>query len=113
MKNVMIDNRDFREIIRVYDSPDTLFYVDPPYIGREKYYAGGFTEQDHRDLAEMLNKVSGKVVLSYYDHPLVDELYHNWTRERFQAARQVVNGNNNTAEEMVLMNFDNGQLTLF
>lgn len=113
MKNVMIDNRDFREIIRVYDSPDTLFYVDPPYIGREKYYAGGFTEQDHRDLAELLNKVSGKVVLSYYDHPLLDELYPNWTRERFQAARQVVNGNNNTAEEMVLMNFDNGQLTLF
>jgi site-specific DNA-adenine methylase len=36
-------------IIRVYDSSDTLFYIDPPYIGREKYYAGGFTDQDHRD----------------------------------------------------------------
>jgi len=113
MKSVMIDNRDFRDIIRVYDSSTTLFYIDPPYIGREKYYAGGFTEQDHRDLAEMLNKVRGKVVISYYDDPLLDELYPNWTRERFQAARQVVNGNNNTAEELLLMNFDNGQLTLF
>lgn len=113
MKNVMIDNRDFKEIFRVYDSPTTLFYVDPPYVGREKYYAGGFTEQDHRDLAEILNGIQGKAVLSYYDDPLVDELYPNWRRETFQSARQVVNGKNNIAEELLLMNFDNGQLTLF
>lgn len=109
----MIDNRDFREIFLVYDSPTTLFYVDPPYVGREKYYAGGFTEQDHRDLAEILNGIQGKAVLSYYDDPLVDELYPNWRRETFQSARQVVNGKNNIAEELLLMNFDSGQLTLF
>lgn len=113
MKNVMIDNRDFREIIRVWDASHTLFYVDPPYIGREKYYAGGFTEQDHRDLAEMLRNAKGKVILSYYDDPLLDELYSEWYREKFQATRQVVNGDNNLAVELLLMNFDNGQLTLF
>lgn len=113
MKSVMIDNRDFRDIIRVYDAPYTLFYVDPPYLGREKYYAGNFTEQDHRDLAEMLNRIQGKAIISYYDDPLLNELYPNWNRETFQAARQVVNGNNNTATELLLMNFDNGQLTLF
>lgn len=113
MKSVMIDNRDFRDILRVYDSPTTLFYVDPPYIGREKYYAGGFTEQDHRDLAELLNKIKGMAIISYYSDPLLDELYSSWHRETFQAARQVVNGNNNTAEELLLMNFDSGQLTLF
>jgi len=113
MKTVMIDNRDFREIFRVYDSPGTLFYVDPPYIGREKYYAGGFTDKDHRDLAEILNKIQGKAILSYYDDPLLSELYPNWHRETYQVARQVVNGNNNKAEELLLMNFDNGQMTLF
>lgn len=113
MKSVMIDNRDFRDIIRVYDAPYTLFYVDPPYIGREKYYAGGFMEQDHRDLAEMLNRIKGKAIISYYDDALLDELYPGWTRDSFQAARQVVNGNNNTAEELLLMNFDNDQLKLF
>jgi DNA adenine methylase len=113
MKSVMIDNRDFREIFRVYDAPYTLFYVDPPYIGREKYYAGGFTEQDHRDLANILNNIEGKAILSYYDNILLDELYPNWHRETYQVARQVVNGSNNKAEELLLMNFDNGQLTLF
>jgi DNA adenine methylase len=113
MKGVMIDNRDFRDIFRVYDAPTTLFYVDPPYIGREKYYAGGFTEKDHRDLADILNNIQGMAILSYYDDPLLDELYPNWNRETFAAARQVVNGNNNTATELLLMNFDNDQLTLF
>ncbi|MGV6934079.1 DNA adenine methylase [Paenibacillus sp. CMM36] len=113
MSSVMIDNRDFRDIIRVYDGPDTLFYVDPPYIGREKYYAGGFAEQDHRDLAKMLKGIKGKAILSYYADPLLDELYPGWHRETFQAARQVVNGNNNMAQELLLMNFDNRQLTLF
>lgn len=118
MSNVMIDNRDFREIIRVYDSPETLFYVDPPYINRETRYK--LVEQDkakplklHHDLADALNKVEGKVVLSYYDHPLLDELYPHWSREYFGAVRQVVNGSNNSSEEMLLMNFEVKQLSLF
>ncbi|MEC0169747.1 DNA adenine methylase [Paenibacillus graminis] len=119
MQSVMIDNRDFRDIIRVYDSPDTLFYVDPPYIGREKYYAGGFNEQDHRDLAELLNGIKGQALISYYDDRLLDELYPaaesggKWHRECFLAARQVVNGNNNTAQELLLMNYHIGQIQLF
>lgn len=118
MSNVMIDNRDFREIIRVYDSPETLFYVDPPYIDREMRYK--LTMQDkenplqlHHDLADVLNQVRGKVILSYYEHPLLDELYPKWRREYFAAVRQVVNGQNNLSEEMLLMNFEIKQLSLF
>lgn len=115
MKNVMIDNRDFREIIRVYDAPHTLFYLDPPYINKEKYYAGNFSEKDHRELAEILQNIKGKAIVSYYNHPMLDELYPGgkWWRDDFKAVRQVVNGTNNSAEELLLMNFDNGQLTLF
>ncbi|MCF6449484.1 DNA adenine methylase [Bacillus sp. MMG021] len=81
MKGVMIECKDFRNIIEKYDSPDTLFYVDPPYVGRERFYAGGFNEEDHRELARLLNQVKGKVVLSYYDDPLILEIYPNWESE--------------------------------
>ncbi|MBS3984341.1 MAG: DNA adenine methylase [Selenomonadales bacterium] len=106
MKNVMIENRDFRDILRIYDSDKTLFYVDPPYIGREKYYAGAFSEEDHRDLARILSGIQGKAMVSYYANPLLNELYPNWRRVTFTAARQVVNGSNNTATEVLLMNFE-------
>lgn len=118
MRNVMIDNRDFREIIRVYDSPTTLFYVDPSYIGRETRYK--LTTHDkknpiqlHYDLSKLLNNIKGKALVSYYDHPLMVELYPNWKREYFSAVRQVVNGNNNSSEEMLLMNYEKKQLSLF
>lgn len=105
MSNVMIENRDFRVIFRRYDSENTLFYVDPPYIGREKYYAGGFSDKDHRDLASILNSIKGKAIVSYYEDSLLDELYQGWKRVSYRVARQVVNGNNNTATELLLMNF--------
>lgn len=120
MKGVMIEQIDFRSLFEKYDSDKTLFYVDPPYIGREKYYA--LTEDDkenpirlHHDLAKILNGIKGKAVLSYYDDPLIDELYSGWNRESFGTYKQVVGGEgeNSPAEELLLMNFDNGQLTLF
>lgn len=115
MQGVMIENDDFKKIIAKYDDESALIYVDPPYVGREKYYAGGFTEQDHRDLAEMLNKAKGKVIISYYSDPLIKELYGDWYSETFEAYKQVVGGEGlgTEAEELLLMNFDNGQMTLF
>lgn len=115
MRGVMIENQDFRTIIQKYDSEEVLFYVDPPYVGREKYYAGGFTEKDHIELAELLNKVKGKVILSYYEDPLIDRLYEGWTRDTFKAFRQVIGQKSSDieAEELLLMNFEDNQLTLF
>ncbi|MNC03209.1 DNA adenine methylase [compost metagenome] len=115
MQGVMIEQADFRSIFAKYDSDQTLWYVDPPYVGREKYYAGNFTEQDHRDLAMILKGIKGKAIISYYDDPLIDELYPGWNRETFGTFKQVVGGEgeNSPAEELLLLNFDNGQLTLF
>lgn len=115
MQGVMIENRDFREIIEKYDSDEALFYVDPPYISREKYYAGGFTEKDHRELAELLNNCKGKVIISYYPDPLLIELYKGWNIETHQTYKQVVGGENMVApaEELLIMNYEIKQLSIF
>ena len=77
---VQIECLDFRDVIKKYDTADTLFYLDPPYVQKEHYYRIGFTEKDHRDLAEILKNIKGKFVLSYYPCELVEELYKdfNW-----------------------------------
>lgn len=115
MQGVMIERLDFRSIIEKYDSEESLFYVDPPYVGREKFYAGGFTLQDHYELGELLNSVQGKVILSYYDDPVIDEIYGHWNIERHGAFKQAVGGQNvgGQAEELLIMNFETKQLTLF
>lgn len=71
---VQIDCLDFREIIKRYDRPGTLFYCDPPYIHGTRSGHGGYRhEMDndaHRDLVTLLLGICGMGALSGYDHPL-------------------------------------------
>ena len=79
---VQIENNPAVEIIQRYDSPETLFYCDPPYphdsCGDSKAYAYEMTDDEHRQLARVLRSVKGKVALSSYDCPLMQELYGDW-----------------------------------
>lgn len=115
MQGVMIERLDFKTVIEKYDGEDVLFYVDPPYVGREKFYAGGFTMEDHRELARLLNNVKGKVILSYYEDPIIEEFYGHWNIERHGAFKQAVGGQNvgGQAEELLIMNYETRQLSLF
>jgi DNA adenine methylase len=68
-----VENLDVFDLMDKYDSEDTLFYIDPPYIDLEHYY----TESDflnHKELVERLMTLKGSFVLSYYDHELLNPL---------------------------------------
>lgn len=85
MRNVQIEQKDFRELISIYDSEEVLFYLDPPYDFKASSASGTrysfkFSEQDHRDLAVILSRIQGKAIVSYYPTPLVDSLYTGWNR---------------------------------
>jgi len=75
LKEIQIESLDFRKVIEKYDSPETLFYLDPPYWQCESYYQGKFSKQDHYDLSAMLNNIQGKFALSYYYFDELNELY--------------------------------------
>lgn len=75
LRGVNIENKDFADLIKVYDRPTALFYLDPPYVDTEKYYDSPFCAQDHQRLREVLGHIKGRFILSYNDHPLVRELY--------------------------------------
>lgn len=67
LARVKLHAGDYMSMIDKYDSPDTLFYLDPPYPGRA--FVGGraeeaFTEDDLRKLIERLGRTKGKFMLS-------------------------------------------------
>ncbi len=68
---VQIENRPAIDIIKLYDSANTLFYCDPPYIhntrGDNKAYGFEMTDEDHIQLAKVLNGTEGKVAISNYE----------------------------------------------
>lgn len=90
LQGVVIENRQASEIILQHDTPQTLFYVDPPYVwetrsayanGERHLYKHEMDDNAHRALAGTLNEVQGMVVLSGYPCELYDgELYADWHR---------------------------------
>ena len=82
LQGVVIENRDWRVLIPQHDSPETLFYVDPPYVQSTRTGTGKYrlenTEDDHRDLAAMLRGVQGMVILSGYKSEMYADLYPGW-----------------------------------
>ncbi len=79
---VQIENAPAIDVIKRYDSKETLFYCDPPYPhesrGDKNAYAYEMTDDEHRDLSDVLHSVEGKVALSSYHCDLMDELYQDW-----------------------------------
>ncbi|HKD37137.1 MAG TPA: DNA adenine methylase [Pirellulales bacterium] len=76
---VQIENRPATDVIHLYDGPTTVFYCDPPYVhstrGDARAYRYEMSNDEHRELAVLLNSVQAKVAVSNYDCPLLDELY--------------------------------------
>ncbi len=81
---VQIENRPAADVIGLYDSPDTLFYCDPPYVhatrGDSKAYGFEMDEVQHRELAAVLSSCRGKVAISGYRCDEIDALYQDWRR---------------------------------
>jgi len=69
-------NLDYKDVINKYDSESTFFYLDPPYMGKEEFYINhNFSEKSHKELSNVLNKIKGKFLLSYYYFDGIEELY--------------------------------------
>lgn len=84
LRFVTIECREALDLLQRYDAPDTLFYVDPPYLANtranqgQNVYRYEMTDEDHVRLAERLHSLSGMVVLSGYDSPLYRDLFKGW-----------------------------------
>ncbi len=84
LRAAYIECDDALKVIARFDGPETVFYVDPPYVhavrtGRNDY-AFEMTESQHRDLAAALHEIAGGALLSGYPSDLYDMLYQGWHR---------------------------------
>ena len=111
LKITDVENMDFEDVIKKYDSPESYFYVDPPYWKTENYYSNhDFDRDDHERLANTLKDIKGKFSLSYYDFPLLSEWFpknqFNWEMKQFAKAAAAKKGEKqNMGEELLIMNY--------
>jgi DNA adenine methylase len=81
LSRVVVENKDFESLIKVYDRPAALFYLDPPYYGTERYYQAQFSQDDHERLCRVLRGINGKFLLSYNDCGYIRDMYRDFNVE--------------------------------
>jgi len=94
LQGVLIEHRPALALIDRYDTPETLAYLDPPYMpatrsakrrGGQAFhaYAHEMTEVDHAQLLHRARAFSGMVAISGYASDLYDDLLGDWARHEF------------------------------
>ena len=74
LEPVTIERLPYHEVIRRYDTPATLFYLDPPY-DETRGYGVEFGRDDYVRMAEQLAGIQGQFVLSINATPFVRETF--------------------------------------
>lgn len=97
LQGVTIQQMPALDLIRLYDDPKVLIYLDPPYLpatrsvkarkGGERYhtYAQEMTADDHAELLQACIESSAMIVLSGYPHPDYDAALTGWSTRSYEA----------------------------
>lgn len=108
LRSVVVLNRDgFQLIERIEDQEGTVIYLDPPYVEKGAEYIHDFESDDHRRLADLVKRFkNARVIVSYYEHPLLDELYAGWTFVRCPVNKAMCRGITGAVEapEVLIIN---------
>lgn len=122
LSGVIIENKDFEDLIKQYDRPESFFYLDPPYYKSERRYTVKF-KNHHERLRDTLKNIKGKWLLSYNDCPEIRELYKDYHIVELKRTLYLVNRYKRDVEygELLISNYEispsnteiNEQSTLF
>lgn len=75
-----IHHLDYKEIFKLYDSEDTVFFLDPPYFKLEYLYDGceDYTKDFHIELKNEIDKLKGTVIITYNNDRFIKSLYNDY-----------------------------------
>ena len=108
LMRVQIDNAPALEVIERYDTPETLFYLDPPYVhdarGDKHAYYGEMSDFDHTELARKLHNIQGRAAISGYRSDLYDLIYPDW--HRVDAPEKICHSVRQPRQESLWMNYE-------
>lgn len=116
LRRVEIRCMDAVDFIKELDSPETLFYADPPYQHETRSSVGEYGEHemsfdDHVELLNTLGAIQGRFVLSGYRSELYDSFaeFCGWHRVEFDIANHAASGKTKERKtECCWMNFKPG-----
>lgn len=105
LRGVQIENRTAVEVMKRFNYPNVLIYLDPPYVlstRHGKQYRHEMTDLDHEELLDAAKGHKGPVLISGYDSDLYQAELKDWYREEITSYSQV----SSKKKEILWMNFE-------
>lgn len=100
--SVSIERLPFDRLIERYDTPQTLFYIDPPYWGCEADYGKDvFSEADFTRLRDLLKAAHGRFLMSINDTPQIRAIFAGFAIEEVDLNYRV-SGRVTPARELII-----------
>jgi DNA adenine methylase len=75
LNNVVVENQSFERCLQTYDSKDSFFFIDPPYVNAPTGAYDGFSEEQMRDLRKRVEKLQGRWIVTVNDSALTRDLF--------------------------------------
>ncbi len=106
LMRVYIENLDYQDLVPRYDSPETLFYFDPPYdTPASKKYFKSWVKEDYGAFNEHLKAIKGKFMVSLNVSEYFKELFGYCNIEIVQTTYSVQKESPRRVEELLITNF--------
>ena len=111
LKQVQIDNRDYKILMKYFNDPKIFIYADPPYLNSVTNNNGSYkiwSEDQHEDFLDKCLNSNSKIMISgYYSDLYIDKLKY-WNRVKFNFPSYVPNKSNEKLDyidEFIWMNY--------
>ncbi len=93
---VVLDHQHAPDVIRTFDMPHTLFYLDPPYYHPTRtaidVYKHEMTKEQHEELLGTIKTVKAKVMISGYESDLYNDALTGWDKRVFECPNNAAGG---------------------
>ena len=104
LAGVVIENRRWQDFVRLYDRPETLFYLDPPYWGGEDDYGKAmFSPAEFAEMAVALRGLRGRFIMSINDRPEIRELFAGFELQEVDLSYTVAGGKHTKAARELII----------
>jgi DNA adenine methylase len=105
MKHTSIYNKDFKTLIKKYDSGNTLFYLDPPYENSDKLYT--HDTLPIKDVYDAVKNIKGLFIISYNDSKEAKELFKNYNiiKIKTKYGKGTEGGQRHIKTELIITNY--------